>query len=164
MLDPSFSRSPEAPVLFARSEPARSTSERRDTFTPLTPDASSVSLNVTTIVNTAWDLRRFVNAKENHKKKPAGFAVHVRCCNRPRLVPLCTKDIMVGFPHLSSDLQSPVRRAHTAVKVPRHTGPARCAHGPALSFPALSTCLFKPTFSPVLWSPAKSRRSKTFSL
>ena len=64
MLDPSFSRSPEAPVLFARSEPARSTSDRRDTFTPLTPDASSVSLNVTTIVNTAWDLNRFVNAKE----------------------------------------------------------------------------------------------------
>ena len=64
MLDPSFNRSPEAPVLFARSEPARSTRESRDTFTPLTPDASSVSLNVTTIVNTAWDLNGFVNFED----------------------------------------------------------------------------------------------------
>ena len=68
MLDPSFSRSPEAPVLFARSEPARSTSERRDTFTPLTPDASSVSLNVTTIVNTAWDLKKFVNVNKTKER------------------------------------------------------------------------------------------------
>ena len=61
MLDPSLRRSPEAPVLFARSEPAKSMRERRDTFTPLTPDAVSVSLNVTTIVNTACDLDGLVS-------------------------------------------------------------------------------------------------------
>ena len=54
--------------MFARSEPARSTSERRDTFTPLTPDASSVSLNVTTIVNTAWDLNGFLNVNKTLKE------------------------------------------------------------------------------------------------
>ena len=56
MLDPSLRRSPVAPVLLARSEPARSTKERRDTFTPLTPEAASVMLKVTRMVKTAWDL------------------------------------------------------------------------------------------------------------
>ena len=78
MLDPSFSRSPEAPVLFARSEPARSTRESRDTFTPLTPDASSVSLNVTTIVNTAWDLNEFVNVNKTSETY-VGKTCWIRC-------------------------------------------------------------------------------------
>ena len=37
MLEPSFSLSPTAPVLTARSEPAKSTKEIRLTFSPLTP-------------------------------------------------------------------------------------------------------------------------------
>ena len=37
---------------------------RGETFTPLTPDASSVSLNVTTIVNTAWDLNVEMEKRE----------------------------------------------------------------------------------------------------
>ena len=37
ILDPSRSRSPTAPVLTARSLPARSTNDIRDTFSPVTP-------------------------------------------------------------------------------------------------------------------------------
>jgi hypothetical protein len=41
MLDPSLSRSPTAPVLSARSEPAKSTRDTRDTFSPFTPLAKN---------------------------------------------------------------------------------------------------------------------------
>ena len=71
MFEPSFNLSPTAPVLLARSEPAygramsvyrcaiicvtRSTSDTRDTFSPVTPLAWSVRLKVIRMVNTAWD-------------------------------------------------------------------------------------------------------------
>ena len=55
MLDPSLSRSPTAPVFMARSEPARSTRQSRDTVSPLTPDTRSVEVKVRRRVKTAWD-------------------------------------------------------------------------------------------------------------
>ena len=57
MLDPSFSRSPHAPVFTALSEPAKSTSDIRLTFSPLTPLSKSVNVCVNTTVKTAWDLK-----------------------------------------------------------------------------------------------------------
>ena len=56
MLEPSLSLVPTAPVLFARSEPARSTREILETVSPVTPLATSRVLKVMVTVNTAWDL------------------------------------------------------------------------------------------------------------
>ena len=56
MLDPSFSLSPTAPVLTARSDPARSTRLIRLTFSPLTPLSMSVNVCVRTTEKTACDL------------------------------------------------------------------------------------------------------------
>lgn len=55
MLDPSFKRSPTAPVLTARSLPAKSTKDIRDTFSPVTPVALSVRVCVRTTENTACE-------------------------------------------------------------------------------------------------------------
>ena len=56
MFEPSFSRSPTAPVLTARSDPARSTREILLTFSPLTPLTRSVNVWVRMTVKTACDL------------------------------------------------------------------------------------------------------------
>lgn len=55
IFDPSFNRSPTAPVLTALSEPARSTSDNRATFSPDTPVAASVNVCVRTTLKTAWE-------------------------------------------------------------------------------------------------------------
>ena len=57
ILDPSFSRSPHAPVFTALSEPAKSTNDILLTFSPLTPLSKSVKVCVSTTVKTAWDLK-----------------------------------------------------------------------------------------------------------
>ena len=56
MLDHSLSLAPTAPVLFALSEPARSTRESLETVSPVTPEVWSVRLKVMLRVNTACDL------------------------------------------------------------------------------------------------------------
>ena len=55
MLEPSLSLVPTAPVLFALSDPARSTRDILDTVSPVTPEARSVLVKVIVTVNTAWD-------------------------------------------------------------------------------------------------------------